>query len=117
MKTPSSLDHYEIKQIVSSTLHHPATKSFAHQKSKDKRDVTPMSNRASRHADHVMHFWSRALRTGSRLGQADCHRHDRAKNHRQALFCVHTVFCCCFFLVMMAAHRLPSPILILLLSI
>lgn len=56
-------------------------------------------------------FSSRALRTGSRFGQADDIGLAGPRTIGQALFFVHTV------LVMMAAHHLSSPILILLLPI
>lgn len=56
-------------------------------------------------------FSSRALRTGSRFGQADDIGLAGPRTIGQALFFVHTVS------VMMAAHHLSSPILILLLPI
>ena len=111
MKTPSIADHWEPSSIVSSTL-----PSSAHEVIRILEKQGQARHHSSVHRRFTARrprdaFLSRALRTGSRLGQADVNRPGRAKNHRQALFYVHTV------LVMMAAHHLSSLILILLLPI
>lgn len=111
MKTPSIADHWEPSSIVSSTLpssSHEVIRILEKQGQARHHSSVHRRFTARRPRDA---FLSRALRTGSRLGQADVNRPGRAKNHRQALFYVHTV------LVMMAAHHLSSLILILLLPI
>lgn len=102
----------ELISIVSSILGHPAVQSVIRilEDQGQARHHSPVHQRftARRPRDA---FSSRAPRTGSRLGQADDIGLAGPRTIGQALFFVHTV------LVMMAAHHLSSPILILLLPI